>query len=115
MDELFSKSLRLGSLSMAWKLANVVPVFNTDSKEYANNYRPISFLCVVSKVMEHCVFNSIKDRVYSLFDSCQHGFMSGRSCLTRSVEVLDYISSQLDNGGPRLMLFTLICQRPTTK
>ena len=56
--ELFNKSLRLGSLPMDWKLANVVPVFKKDNKEYAENYRPISLLCLVSKVMERCVFNS---------------------------------------------------------
>ena len=97
--ELFSKSLRLGSLPMDWKLANVVPVFKKDNKEYAENYRPISLLYLVSKVMERCVFNSVKDRVFSLIDSSQHAFITGRSCVTQLVEVLDYIGSQLDNGG----------------
>ena len=97
--ELFNKSLRLGSLPMDWKLANVVPVFKKDNKEYAENYRPISLLYLVSKVMERCVFNSVKDRVFSLIDSSQYGFITGRSCVTQLVEVLDYIGSQLDNGG----------------
>ena len=97
--ELFNKSLRLGSVSTDWKLANVVPVFKSDSKEHAENYRPISLLCLVSKVMERCVFNSIKDRVHSLNDSSQHGFITGPSCVTQLVEVLDFIGSQLDNGG----------------
>ena len=97
--ELFSKSLRLGSLPMDWKLANEVPVFKKDKKEYAENYRPISLLYLVSKVMERCVLNLIKDRVHNLIDSSQHGFITGRSCVTHLVEVLDYIGSQLDNGG----------------
>ena len=67
--ELFKKSLRLGSIPTDWKLANLVPVFKKDSKEHAENYRPISLLCLVSKVMERCVFNSIKDCVCSLIDS----------------------------------------------
>ena len=67
--ELFNKSLRLGSVPTDWKLANVVPVIKKDRKEHAKNYRPISLLCLVSKVMEHCVFNSVKDCVYSLIDS----------------------------------------------
>ena len=79
----------------------MVPVFKKDSKERAENYRPISLLYLVSKVMERCVFNSIKDHVYSLIDSSQHGFITGRSCVTQLVEleVLDFIGSQLDNGG----------------
>ena len=97
--ELFNKSLRLGPVPTDWKLANVIPVFKKDSKKHAENYRPISLLCLVSKVMERCVFNSIKDRVHSLIDSSQHGFITGRSCVTQLVEVLDFIGSQLDNGG----------------
>ena len=76
----------------------MVPVFKKDNKEHAENYRPISLLCLGSKVMERCVFNSIKDRVYSLIDSSQRGFITGRSCLTQLVEVLDFIGSQLNNG-----------------
>ena len=97
--ELFNKSLRLGSLPIDWKLANKVPVFKKDNKEYAENYWPISLLWLISKVMERCVFNSIKDRVYSMIDSSEQGFIKGRSCVTQLVEVLDYIGSRLDNGG----------------
>ena len=82
-------SLRLGFLPMDWKLAKVVPVFKKDNKEYAENYRPISLLCQVSKVIECCVFNSIKDCVYRLIDSSQQGFITGRSCMTQLAEVLD--------------------------
>ena len=77
----------------------MVPVFKKDSKELAENYRPISLLYLVSKVMERCVFNSIKVRVHSLIDSSQHRFITGRSCVTQLVEILDFIGSQLDNGG----------------
>ena len=97
--EIFNKSLRLGSLPIDWKLANEVPVFKKDNKEYAENYWPISLLWLISKVMERCVFNSIKDRVYSMIDSSEQGFITGRSCVTQLVEVLDYIGSRLDNGG----------------
>ena len=45
------------------------------------------------------MFNSIKDRVHSLIDSSQDGFIRRRSCLTQLMEVLDFIGSQLHNGG----------------
>ena len=45
------------------------------------------------------MFNSIKERDYSLIDSSQHGFITGRSCVTQLVEVLDFIGSQLDKVG----------------
>ena len=92
--ELFNKSLRLGSLPTKWKLANIVPVCKKDNKEYVENYRPISLLCLVSSLL-----NAIKDQVDSLVGSCQHGFMAKPSCIAQLVEVFDLIGSQLDKGG----------------
>ena len=45
------------------------------------------------------MFNAVKDQVYSLVGSCQHGFMAKRSCITHLVEVFDLIGSQLHKGG----------------
>ena len=97
--DLFNKLLRLGSLATEWKLANIVPVYKKENKEYIENYPPISLLCLVSKVMERCLFNAIKDQFYILVGSCQHGFMAKRSCVTQLVEVYCLIGSQLDKGG----------------
>ena len=96
------KLLRLGSLPTEWKLASIVPVYKKAIKEYIEDYRPISLLCLVSKVLERCLSNAIKDQVYSLVGSCQHGFMTfmaKRSCVTQLVEVFDLIGSQLHKGG----------------
>ena len=89
--ELFNKSLKFGPFPTKWKLANTVAVYKKDNKEYVENYRPIPLLCLVSKVMERCLFNAIKDQVYSLVGSCQHGFMAKRLCIAQLVEVFDLI------------------------
>ena len=49
---LFNKSLRVGVLPSDWKIANVVPVHKHGEKTYVENYRPISLLCLISKVLE---------------------------------------------------------------
>ena len=49
---LFNKSLHSAVVPDEWKLANVVPVFKRGIKEHVQNYRPISLLCIVSKVLE---------------------------------------------------------------
>ena len=97
--ELFNKSIRLGVVPEEWKCVKIVPVFQKDNKDHAENYRPISLLSLVSKVMERCVFNAIKEHVASLITRCQHGFIAGRSCVTQLIEVLDSIGSLLDSGG----------------
>ena len=98
LTELFNKSLRLGYLPEDW-LANIVPVCKKDNKKQAENYRPISLLSIVSKVMERYIFNTIRDHVFNLFSACQHGFLAEGSCITQLVEVLDQIDAKLDRGG----------------
>jgi hypothetical protein len=96
--DLFNKSLRTGVVPREWKLANVVPVFKKGDKEYVENYRPISLLSLISKVLERCLFECIKDRVFSQINPCQHGFIPGRNCVTQLIEVFDTIGNLLDRG-----------------
>ena len=43
--------------------------------------------------------NRINDRLEDLIADCQHGFQSGRSCVTNLLEILDYIGAILDRAG----------------
>ena len=51
-----------------------------------------------STVLERCVLNRINDRLEDLIADCQHGFRSGRSCVTNLLETLDYIGAILDRA-----------------
>jgi hypothetical protein len=56
------------------------------------------------QVLERCVFiTSIKEHAFSQINSCQHGFISGKTYVTELIEVLDTIGSQLDLAESRLM------------
>ena len=80
---LFNKSLRVGVLPSDWEIANLVPVYKHGEKTYVENYRPISLLCLISKVLERCIFNNIKHSIYEKLNPCQHGFMPGKSRVTQ--------------------------------
>ena len=97
--KLFNRSLEEGYIPSEWKLANVMPAYKKDEKDHVENYRPISLLCIISKVLERCVLNRINDRLEDLIANCQHGFRSGRSCVTNLLETLDYIGAILDRAG----------------
>ena len=45
------------------------------------NYRPISLLCSVSKVLEKLVYCGVIDFLSSRLSNSQFGFLPGRSCL----------------------------------
>lgn len=62
---MFNISLSTGLLPASWKKANIVPVFKSGEHEKANNYRPISLLTNISKVLERVVYN----RMYAFLKS----------------------------------------------
>ena len=94
---LYNQSLNAGVFPDEWKLANIVPVFKKEIKEYVENYRPISLLTIISKVLERCVLVSLRDHLLQILHRAQHGFIPSRSCVTQLVEVLNYIGSLLDS------------------
>ena len=81
-----------------WKLANIIPVHKKGKKQHVENYRPISLLSVLSKVLERFVLTKIRDHLLCLINNAQHGFIPGRSCTTQLLQVLRLIGSLLDSG-----------------
>ena len=57
------------------------PVFKSGDKNSIKNYRLISLLPVVSRVLEKLVYNRIVDFISSSILSSQYGFLRGQSTL----------------------------------
>ena len=55
ISELCNLSMPLGSFLDACKIAKVKPIFKKDSKKDPPNYRPISLLPLLSKVLKRVV------------------------------------------------------------
>ena len=97
LTRLFNHSLQLGKMPRIWKQANINPIFKTGNEHCVENYRPISLLCIASKVMEkcihnHCIYNFISSKIYEM----QHGFQRGKSCTTQLIQVYHNIVEALD-------------------
>ena len=69
------------SLPLEWHTHCIVPVFKSGDSCLVNNYRPISLLCVISKVLEKVVYQNLFDFLYSRLSVYQFGFISRQSCL----------------------------------
>ena len=69
------------------------------------NYRPISLLCIVSKVMEKYIYNSVYNIVEPLINTQQHGFMTGKSCTAQLLSVYDTVGKHLDEAKQTDMIF----------
>ena len=94
-------SLATSVFPSEWKKAKVVPIFKSGSKCSVENYRPISVLSIVSKIIERAVH----DQVYSFMlnnnylSSSQSGFRSQFSTATTVIDVQDYILNHMDAGN----------------
>ena len=68
LSNLFNFSLTSGKVPLKWKEANVTPIFKKDDPSVVSNYRPISLLSTLGKVLEKIIhkhlFNSFKIITY---------------------------------------------------
>ncbi|CAI7990631.1 Proline dehydrogenase 1, mitochondrial, partial [Geodia barretti] len=63
---LFSLSISQSYLPIEWRTHLIKPIFKSGDKNSVRNYRPISLLSVVSKVLEKLVYNSTVDFITTI-------------------------------------------------
>ncbi len=60
---IFNQSISYGHFPMQWKIVRITPVHKSGSRTDKSNYRPISILCIVSKLLErhyhNCLLNIV--------------------------------------------------------
>ena len=98
LTDLYNLSLSSGKIPTEWKTANVTPVFKKDSKNSVSNYRPISLLPIVSKVLEKCILKKVFNHFEKYLSDFQFGFIKGRSCVSQLLSVFHEIDSLLDTN-----------------
>ena len=82
LSKIFNQSISEGIFPDQMKLAEIIPLYKGKDTDKVVNYRPISLLVTMSKVIEKMVYKRmIKfiDKYNLLYDS-QYGFRSKRSC-----------------------------------
>ena len=95
-----------GSLPLQWKLSNIVPIFKKGDKKIISNYKPVSLLCIASKIMERIIHEEMLPKVVSLIDKRQHGFLPNRSCATNLTILIDDVTKSLHkNIGTDVIYF----------
>ncbi|MCG8113419.1 MAG: reverse transcriptase domain-containing protein [Candidatus Thiodiazotropha taylori] len=83
-----------------WKDAKVSPLHKNGPCDDVNNYRPISVLPVLSKILEKHVHLSLMSYLneHDFLHPTQSGFRSAHSCETALVNMIDRWLQCLDNG-----------------
>ena len=82
------------------KQSLICPIHKGDSTALPKNYRPVALTSLLVKVFEKILRKHIVDYLdqNDLFNPTQHGFRSGRSCLSQLIAHYDKVLSYLEEG-----------------
>ena len=99
-------SIVTGNYPDPWKHPHVVPVFKSGDIENIGNYRPISLLPILSKVLEKIVAIQLMTFLESnrLLTDNQHGFRPNLSTETALLKVTNRIYENMENRKISLLL-----------
>ena len=83
---IFNLSLKTRIFVDAWKKACVLPIYKSGDRRLCENYRPISILPVISKILERSVFDQLYKFLNdnSLLSKYQSGF---RPCVMNAIKI----------------------------
>ena len=70
--------------------------FKDENRAMIEQYRPISLLCSVSKVLEKLIFDEPYEIVKTKLEESQHGFRRHRSVVTQMLLFLDLLYNEFD-------------------
>ena len=107
LADLFNLSFTTGVFPFVLKTAKVVPVFKKDSKLDYSNYRPISLLSNIEKILEKLMYK----RLYTFLNknnviyNLQFGFRQQYSTSHALINITENIRKALDDGNIGCVVF----------
>ena len=101
----FNRIMDCATIPMIWKRHMITPVPKKGDKTKIVNYRPISLLCIISKVMESIIYSSIIDFIRPTLSVSQYGFLSGRSSTTQLLSCYNRVMEGFDAGQDSDILY----------
>ena len=95
---IMSQSLKSGIFPAKLKIAKVTPIYKKGCKKLQTNYRPISVLPTISKILESVIFDQLTQHFYDhkLFSEQQYGCRKNSSTEIATLELIDRLVRQLD-------------------
>lgn len=101
LSALFQQLMDNHTLPDQWKMGLITPIYKGGRRADPTNYRPITLLPTLSKVMESIIADQMRLFLEQnhLLSPLQHGFRAKRSCLTNLLQTRDRWTMELDTGN----------------
>ena len=100
LTELINLSFNQGKFPAVLKIASVTPTFKKGDKLDVNNYRPISLISNISKIIEKLIHKRLNSFLEhnDIFYSSQFGFRDNHSTTHALIKMTDQIKEACDRG-----------------
>ena len=100
-------SLNQGIFPTEMKLANVTPLCKTNYPDEFKNYRAVSLLCALSKVLERVMFSRLTEYLdtFNILLDNQFGFRKWHSSYVARMQLKDQLIKSLEKGETVVGLF----------
>ncbi len=107
LAHIFNLSIENSIFPDAWKTGCITPLFKEGDATDPSNYRPISVLPCLGKILERMMHSQIHTYLddHELISECQSGFRKGYSTTTCLLDLLDFIYQKVDQGRVCGVLF----------
>ena len=107
LAHIFNSSFTMGIVPIKLKIAKVIPLYKSENPELFTNYRPISILPCLSKILERLMYNRINNVVaeYNILSNKQYGFRENYSTYMAMIDLVDKISSNIDHNNHNIGIF----------
>ena len=104
---IFNMSLKQGVFPDSMKLAKTIPLFKAGEQLLADNYRPISLLPVISKILEKHVYHCQNEHLElnDIMYSRQFGFHKNRSTSDAAANLVGEVLTAFEQNSMVLSLF----------
>jgi len=100
LTSLFNHSLNEGQVPADWKCGIIAPIYKSGNRSDVSNYRPVTLLPTISKVLERLVADRLVKHLEErkILSDEQHGFRKNRSCVSNLLLTRDDWTKAVDQG-----------------
>lgn len=107
LEVIINKSFIEGTVPSALKIAKVVPIYKSNERDLFSNYRPVSLLPVMSKVLEKAMHKRLLTffEYHNMLYDSQYGFRKNRSTTMAALELINDAIQALENNESMLAVF----------
>jgi hypothetical protein len=106
LEHIFNFSMQNGKFPKFWKMSNIRPVAKIKNPSSCKDYRPVSILCLLAKVLEKLVHVQVNEFINAknILPPFQSGFRQGHNTTTALIKVTDDVRRAIDKRMLTILL-----------